>query len=284
MMLEYKRIDLFGKLLFETATIQPPFKVPNPMNNEACFLHIKEGGYNSISEDEFITINTRQSVLMKCGNYVGQMLPDKKTGKYQAVAVHFHPEVLKKIYANDIPSFLVNSNTKPSVSNMALMEASIPVDKYVEDILFYFANPHLVNKDILILKTKEIILLLMQTQNAPKVLQILENLFTKRTVDFKSTIESHLFSEISINELAQLNHMSISSFKRKFKATYGHPPLQYILSRRLEKSKNLLAISDKSIGDIAFSCGFKTINHFSKKFKESYQISPSQYRLSLSDK
>ena len=283
MMLDYKRIDLFGKLLFETATIKPPFKVPNPMHNEACFLHIKEGGYNSISADEFITVHTKQSVLMKCGNYVGQMLPDKRTGKYRAVAVHFHPEVLKKIYAHDIPGFL-KSNTKPPASNMALVEASIPVEKYVEDVLFYFANPHLVNEDILILKTKEIILLLMQTQNAPRVLQILENLFTKRTIDFKTTIESHLFSEISIHELAQLNHMSISSFKRKFKATYGHPPLQYILLRRLEKSKELLAISDRSIGDIAFSCGFKTIHHFSKKFKASYQVSPSQYRLSLSGK
>ncbi|PWL40454.1 AraC family transcriptional regulator [Flagellimonas aquimarina] len=284
MIIDYKRIDLFGKMLFERAVIKPPIKRPNPMNNEACFLHIRQGKYNSISEDEFLSAIKRQSVLMKCGNFLGQILPDKQTGLYEAVAVHFHPDVLRKIYMNNLPKFLTKPKKNPIATNMVLMEASIPVDKYVEDVLFYFENPHLVNEEILILKTKEIILLLMQTQNAPNVLQILENLFEERTVDFKTTIESHLFSDITLIELAQLTNRSLSSFKRKFKATYHSPPLQYIHSRRLQKSKELLAISEQSIGDIAFDCGFKTINHFSKKFKESFGVSPSLYRKTLSGK
>ncbi|WP_431129145.1 helix-turn-helix transcriptional regulator [Flagellimonas flava] len=279
MIKEYKRIDLFGKLLFEKALILPPFRAPNPMHNEACFLHVREGGYKSFSESEFLKINTKQSVLMKCGNYVGQMVSDKKTGQYQAVAVHFHPEVLRRIYGNDLPNFLVNKKKNTPRHNMALIEASIPVDKYVEDVLFYFDNPHLVNEELLCLKTKEIVLLLMQTQNAPHILQILENLFTERTVDFKTTIAAHIFSEISINELAQLTHMSLSTFKRKFKEIYQLPPQQYILGQRLAKAKDLLQVSDDSIQDIAFATGFKTIHHFSFKFKQHFGSSPSKYRL-----
>lgn len=284
MIIDYKRIDLFGKMLFEKAIIKPPLKKPNPMNNEACFLHIREGAYDSISENEFLSVFKRQSVLMKCGNFLGQMLPDKQTGLYEAIAVHFHPEVLRRIYTNDLPKFLTDKKNKIPSSNMALVKASIPVEKYVEDVLFYFENPHLANEEILTLKVKEIILLLMQTQNAPNVLQILDNLFTKSTVDFKTIVESHLFSEISLTELAQLTNKSLSSFKRKFKITYHTTPLQYIHTRRLLKSKELLAISEQSIGDIAFQCGFKTINHFSKKFKESTGVSPSTYRMNLLSK
>ncbi|WP_420400814.1 helix-turn-helix transcriptional regulator [Flagellimonas sp.] len=279
MIKEYKRIDLFGKLLFEKALILPPFRAPNPMHDEACFLHVREGDYKSFSESEFLKINTKQSVLMKCGNYVGQMVSDKKTGQYQAVAVHFHPEVLRRIYGNDLPNFLVNKKKNTPRHNMALIEASIPVDKYVEDVLFYFDNPHLVNKELLCLKTKEIILLLMQTQNAPHILQILENLFTERTVDFKATIAAHIFSEISVNELAQLTHMSLSTFKRKFKEIYQLPPQQYILGQRLAKAKDLLQVSNDSIQEIAFATGFKTIHHFSFKFKQHFGSSPSKYRL-----
>jgi len=283
MIIDHKRIDLFGKLLFEKAVIKPPFKKPNPMINEACFLHIREGGYHSISEDEYLSIYKGQSVLMKCGNFLSQMIPDQQTGMYEAVAVHFHPDVLRKIYANGLPSFLTNRKKKLQ-NNMALVNSSIPIDKYVEDILFYFEHPELANEDILILKTKEIILLLMQTKDAPNVLEILENLYSERTVDFKTIIEAHIFSEISLTEYAQLTNMSLSSFKRKFKSIYQTTPSNYIQQIRLEKSKEFLTISDQSIGDIAYECGYKTISHFSKKFKENYGISPSEFRLTRSGK
>ena len=283
MIIDHKRIDLFGKLLFEKAVIKPPFKKPNPMINEACFLHIREGGYHSISEDEYLSIYKGQSVLMKCGNFLSQMIPDQQTGMYEAVAVHFHPDVLRKIYANELPSFLTNRKKKLQ-NNMALVNSSIPIDKYVEDILFYFEHPELANEDILILKTKEIILLLMQTKDAPNVLEILENLYSERTVDFKTIIEAHIFSEISLTEYAQLTNMSLSSFKRKFKSIYQTTPSNYIQQIRLEKSKEFLTISDQSIGDIAYECGYKTISHFSKKFKENYGISPSEFRLTRSGK
>ncbi len=279
----HNQIDLFGKILFEKAIIKPPFKKPNPMPNEACFLHIREGGYNAISEEEFLTVYKGQSVLMKCGNYLSQMIPDKKTGNYEAVAVHFHPDVLKKIYANDLPSFL-NSKKLNYTSNMALVHASAAIDKYIEDILFYFEHPQLANEDILILKTKEIILLLMQTKDAENIKQILENLFSQRTVSFRNTIDAHIFSDISILELAQLTNMSLSSFKRTFKAEYQTTPREYIYNRRITKAKELLSISKYTISDIAYNCGFKSVSHFSTKFKETYQKSPSEYRMSQSDK
>ena len=119
----------------------------------------------------------------------------------------------------------------------------------------------------------------MQTPDAPNIKVILENLFTPRTVDFKSIIEAHLFSDISLTELAQLNYMSMSSFKRKFKEIYQASPGQYINGQKLKKSKQLLTLSDQSIGDIAYSCGFKSMSHFSKKFKEACSVSPSKYRL-----
>ncbi len=154
------------------------------MPDEACFLHIREGGYKSISEEELLTVFKGQSVLMKCGNYLSQMISDRQSGNYEAVAIHFHPDVLRKVYAHDLPSFLT-SKQKPFYSNMAIIYASAAIDKYIEDILFYFKHPQLANEDILIVKVKEIILLLMQTKDAPNVIQILENLFSKRTVNFK---------------------------------------------------------------------------------------------------
>ena len=270
-------------MLFEKVIIKPPFRKPNPMPNEACFLHIREGGYNSISEEELLTVYKGQSVLMKCGNYLSQMIPDKKTGNYEAVAIHFHPDVLRKVYANDLPLFLKSKKTRHT-TNMALVHASAAIDKYIEDIVFYFEHPQLANEDILILKTKEIILLLMQTADAESIKQILDNLFSHRTVSFRNTIDAHIFTDVTTTELAQLTNMSLPSFKRKFKLEYQSSPKEYIYKRRIDKAKELLSISDNSISDIAYDCGFKTTSHFSKKFKEITQLSPSNFRTNLTDK
>lgn len=283
MIVEYKRIDLFGKMLFEKAIIRPPFSKPNPMPNEACFLHIREGAYHSIGEDDFLPVRKGQSVLMRCGNYLSQMIPDQDTGLYQAVAVHFHPEVLRQIYANGLPAFM-EEKRKSTTLAMALVQATVPVDKYIDDILFYFDYPRLANEEILALKTREIILLLMQTPEAPRIRKILENLFVPRTVDFTTIIESHLYSPIGLTEYAQLTNMSLSSFKRKFRTIYQATPHHYIQQKRLKKAGELLLFSDHPVSEIAAVCGFKTTSHFSTRFRAHSGQTPSEYRMNRSEK
>ena len=175
--MDYKKIDLFDKIIFEKAVIKPPFKRPVPMHDEACFLHIRQGAYNSYSEDEHIKITEKQSVLMKCGNYIGRMVAYSETGVYEAIAVHFYPDVLRKVYEDSLPDFLKKNNYSFN-SNMVKLEANILIEKYIEGLLFYFDTPQLITEEILILKLKEIVLLLLQTENAPKVIEILSNLFT----------------------------------------------------------------------------------------------------------
>jgi len=60
-------------------------------------------------------------------------------------------------------------------------------------LLFYFQHPALVNEDILILKLKEIILLLAQTANARAIQTIFAQLFSPTTYTSKQIIEANLF-------------------------------------------------------------------------------------------
>ncbi len=279
MILDYKNIDLFGKLLFEKVLLKPPFKKQNSMPNEACFLYIIKGEYNSISESEQLRIKNEEAVLMKCGNYLSQMYKSPNSKKYEAVAVHFFPEVLLKIYDNKLPNFLKQQNTSSDNSSMAKVNSDIIINKYIDSVLFYFDNPNLVNEDILILKLKEIILLLNQTQNAPKIRTILSKLFNPQTYSFRDVIEAHFYSTISLSELAQLTNMSLSSFKREFQRTYNTSPATFLLQKKLEKASELLKVSNNRMSDIAFDCGFNNLSHFSKAFKKHYKISPSIYRL-----
>lgn len=282
MILEYKTIDLFGKMLFETIILTPPFRKPNPMPNEACFLYIMKGEYESVSEYEKVKIEAEESLLMKCGNYTSRMLSSKTSDTYQALAVHFYPEVIMKIYENKLPNFL-KEQTSSSIG-MTKLNSDQLIHKYIQGILFYFKNPNLVNDEILILKLKEIILLLNQTKNAPAIRSVLSNLFNPSSFSFREIIESHYYSNTTVEELAQLNNQSLSTFKREFKKIYKVSPATFLRQKKLDKALELLNSTDLRATEIAYECGFTNVSHFSKTFKNHYGVSPSMHKMNLLDK
>ncbi len=284
MIIEHRTINLFGKKVFEKAVVTPPFKNLNPLPNEACFLYVLEGGNNSYSEEEHIVLHQDEAVLMKCGNYMYDGIADNTTGRCGIIAIHFHPEVLEKIYKKEIPAFLKKKEPFPFRANMVAVKSEILINKYIESLLFYFENPSLVNEELLILKFKEIILLLLNTNDASAIIEIMHNLFSPKSFSLKQMVEAHIFSPITIPDLAQLTNNSLSSFKREFKKIYHDSPANYLKIRRLEKAAELLIVSNESVSSIAYDCQFNDIAHFSNSFKTKYDCSPTQYRLDQSHK
>jgi AraC-like DNA-binding protein len=271
-------------MLFEKAVLKTPFTRPVRMPNEACFLYILDGGNLSSSEKGQMVANKRDAVLMKCGNYFGEFLGGEKSQKYEAVAVHFYPEVLNKVYGNEIPDFLKNKKKTVSGIGMTKVKADEILRRFVDSMLFYFENPQLVTDELLVLKVKELFLILSQTQNAPAVIEILSNLFSPTTYGFKEIIESHLYSNITIEALATVTNLSVSSFKREFRKVYDDTPANYLKNKKIDKAKRMLQVSDQNISGIAYDCGFVSLAHFSKSFKEKFGLTPSQFKLNQKNK
>ncbi|MFH6959552.1 helix-turn-helix domain-containing protein [Flavobacterium aquidurense] len=279
MITERKQYLLFGKIIFEKVTIEAPFKIPNPVPNEACFLYMLEGQVDYKIQDQSISVPVNEAVLLKCGNYFSQMKSNTLSKKNQIVFVHFHPEILKKIYETDLPKIFKQPKLVDQTIDITQINNDFLIQKYIEGLLFYFDNPTLINEDLLVIKLKEIILLLCQTKNAPVIQQILSQLFSPTSYTFKQIIENSLFNPINTEELAQMTNLSLSSFKREFKKNYDDSPANYIRNKKLEKAAELLLISDERITDIAFDCGFNDLANFSTLFHEKYSQTPSNFRL-----
>ncbi|WP_305951997.1 AraC family transcriptional regulator [Emticicia oligotrophica] len=284
MIIDRKRYELFGKVIFEKVTIEAPFKIPNPMPEEACFLYMLEGQINYKTEHQSISVPVDEAVLLKCGNYFSQMKSSNTSKHNQIVIVHFHPQILKKIYDTDLPKIFQKPQTINQNIDLSKINNDFLIQKYIEGLLFYFDNPSLINEDLLVIKLKEIILLLCQTKNATIIQQILSQLFSPTSFTFKQIIENSLFSNCTMDELAQMANLSLSSFKREFKKNYDDSPANYIRNKRLEKAAELLKVSEERITDIAFDCGFNDLANFSTLFHEKFNCSPSAYRLSQSNK
>jgi transcriptional regulator GlxA family with amidase domain len=131
---------------------------------------------------------------------------------------------------------------------------------------------------------KELLVLLIQTDSAPSLLALFADLFTPRVLSVKEVVNSHLFSDISVTDMATLVNMSLSTFNRTFQALFDDTPASYIKAKRLERAKELLAVSSLSVSEIAFQTCFRDVGHFSRSFKAAYRCTPSSYRLSVEKK
>lgn len=279
MLVDHKKYDLFGKTLLETLELKPPFDVNFQVADNACFHYMLESEIQYKIDEKEVAVSAQESVVLNCrtvGNTMSNVSTDKNN---KVVIVHFHPDILKKIYDRELPKLL--QKPKNSVSNKTSERISndFLIQKYIEGLLFYFKNPALVSEDILILKLKEIIILLSQTHNADAIQMILSQLFSPTIFSFKQIIEAHLFSDITIDELADYCNLSLSSFKREFAKIFNDTPANYIKTKRLEKAAQLLAFSNNRISDIAFECGFNDLANFTKSFRDHYKVPPTQYRL-----
>lgn len=277
MILDSKRIDLFGKQFIQKLHLKSPFEYDFPVADYACFLFSLKGEAQFQIYDEKIIVPADYSLLLNCFNSGKRFTESSSSDENEIVVISFHPEILKKIYERELPVLL----QKPkNVSNQSTEKISndFLIRKYIEGLLFYFENPSLINDEILILKLKEIILLLSQTGSASAIQTILSQLFSPVSYTFRQVIEANIFSQISVEELAQKTNLSVSSFKREFAKQYNDSPANYIKTKRLEKAAELLLISDNRITDIAFECGFNDLANFTKSFHEKYSVSPSAYR------
>ena len=100
----------------------------------------------------------------------------------------------------------------------------------------------------------------------------------RQMVDY---IEAHLDQPITLGELALRCNLSEYHFARMFRASFGLPPHQYLLARRLHRACQLLRLGLMPLGEIALLCGFASASHFSNRFRQAVGATPGEYRTAI---
>ena len=275
MILDRKHFDINNKCAIEKLIIKPPIRLGSVFQDEACFTYLKEGAMSITSPTDNLSIQTEESVLLRCGNYFSNVIRKHPANTCEVYAVHLYPDILKELYKNEFPTFIKDNVIKPYIRKI---EKKSVITHFIQSLDFYFENPNLVTDDLLKLKIKELILLLLQTDNAENIIILFSHLFNPRQAGLFEVVEAHLFSPISIVDLARLTGRSLSTFKRDFEAKFSDTPANFIKEKKLEKALELIQSTELSVSEICYEVGFQDTSHFTKTFKQKYNQSPSEYR------
>ncbi|QHW28838.1 helix-turn-helix transcriptional regulator (plasmid) [Rhizobium leguminosarum bv. viciae 248] len=87
-------------------------------------------------------------------------------------------------------------------------------------------------------------------------------------------IEDNLDTSLSLAELAGLAGLSLSHLKTQFGNSFGMPPHQYVLHRRVARVEVLIRSSDLPLSQIALEAGFAHQSHMANSMKRLLGISP----------
>lgn len=93
-------------------------------------------------------------------------------------------------------------------------------------------------------------------------------------------IHQHFHLNISIEELADSAHLSVSALERRFQKYLAKTPKQFIREIRLEYARKRLIETSLPIAEIAYQCGFSDHSYFSRHFKLMFNELPSKLRSS----
>ena len=222
--------------------------------------------------------------------HVGRLVVSKPNIEYVVRHIDDHPDLCTSFNFTDAFYEKVKDHYRPEAQwffsnpdlHSILLTSHADVEYLHQLILRQVIQKSSLEIDDLVLQLVEKVMFTLG--NKPDVLPLSETLKKYHL----STIEKardFLFlnfnKDVSLQQLADHCCISLFHFSRIFKAVMNQSPHQYLTELRLTHSKRLLQSTQQPITEIAFLCGFNSLEHFTTSFKNKFNTSPKVLRSGL---
>lgn len=116
------------------------------------------------------------------------------------------------------------------------------------------------------------------TQDVPAVPSISSLPPARHLLRARDLADRRYAESVTVADMARAAQLSPAHFSREFRRTFGESPHQYLLTRRLERAAALLRNTDRSVSDVCFAVGLRSVGSFTTSFGRVYGLTPSAYR------
>ena len=105
----------------------------------------------------------------------------------------------------------------------------------------------------------------------------------RRLLRARDAMDRDYAEPLDISTLARIAHVSDAHFIRTFRATFGETPHRYLQRRRVERAMFRLRETDRSVTEICFEVGFRSLGSFTTTFTRIVGQTPTTYRAQARD-
>jgi AraC family transcriptional regulator len=253
-------------------TDQGRYRYEAPKHHTLCFGVVGGEGYRRLRG---------RSVHASLGNGSSYVLPAGLTTEWEAsgTAQVFHLYIPTRVFERRVVETL---DADPSFVN--LRERGFQRDPMLERIIRSAMLPLSWDEPadrIAMTQAGELLITYLVdrcTERRSRALIVRGGLAPATLRRVQDYIEAALEQTLALSDLAAVAESSPYHFARAFKRSTGCSPHRYVLRRRTERAKRLLADGEVPLSMVAQACGFGSQSHFASRFREATGLTPSQFR------
>lgn len=233
------------------------------------FSFLQKGKKQVHFADSSVAVNSRQSLLIKKGNCLWSELLEND-GTYYC-KLFFFSERRLRAFLKKHSQLLPNEAETPSYF---VIENDDFIHSYLNTLSTVVDAPTIFVENLLSVKFEELMLYLIN-KYGQAFEGYLQSLISKEDSILKDVVENNMYSNLKVDEIAFLCHMSLSTFKRKFVKEYNMSPGKWLKDKRLRRAKDLIEHTGVKPSDIYLDFGYNNLSNFSAAFKNKFGKSPT---------
>lgn len=238
-------------------------------------LHLYDG-------DKRRTMRKGELFLLSIGNHYTESVPDQNA-PFELILLYYTPSDLQRILMHLTVTYgvvVANHHTCEECrrGNVVAGAASVPLQNFFQATNNYLKEGEFVRCETAEnIKMTELVYLIVSGKEGCLKSRLLSSVDREQS-SFEQTIYEHLFTQVSIEELAAKTNRSLTAFKKEFRRHFALPPHKWFISQRLNHARLQLIATQKSISEIGVECSFPNTSHFIKLYKRAYGLTPVAYR------
>lgn len=154
-----------------------------------------------------------------------------------------------------------------------LTENKLKQVRSIIEVIQSIFNGHRTNKELILTHLLNALLLVIIGSN-----QLKGNIKTSKNSDILKYIHQNFAKNPTLDELSKHCGYQKNYFCEYFKRKTGLTYKEYLSNVKINYSKKLLKLSNKTIKEIALECGFNSANNYIRKFKAHTSLTPKEFR------
>ena len=262
-------------LRYRTNTPAPRAKI---MLQQNLITFLLEGEKTVHFAGTQVTLKPHQFVMLAAGNCLMSEKTVATNADYHSILILFDNHLLADFF-NRYASLLSEQKKAPSPPPFLLFEKDAFLINFTHSLDCMLSDGRPIYYGLQKVKLEELFLYL--ALHYPGQMQQIRNMSADANEDLivRQAVTSHISSNITVEELAFLCNMSLSSFKRRFARIYANTPNRWLLEKRMEQAAKMLKQEKRKASEIFYELGYENLSSFIQSFKQIYGITPKQYQL-----
>lgn len=243
------------------------------------FSFLLEGSKTVQYAGNKLTINPNQFFLLSAGNCLMSEKTSTPNGRYRSILFFFDSEILADFlirHPMPIKAFKHRQNEEPFL----VFEKDAFLNNFIDSLDLILAAGQSLSQELQLVKLEELLIYISNCY--PEVLKKLHlnGYDSAQDVLIRQVVTANIYNVITVEELAFLSYMTLSTFKRQFARIYGKSPRKWFQDKRMQKAAQILKTSNVNLSEIYMELGYQNLSSFIQSFKQIYGTTPKQFRLS----